>query len=193
MGRRWARGSRRRTSRTTSPSLAIAAVRRTPASCHLHDGQSRGCAARGRHPARCRCADRNGPHKHSIGQTFFLYCYEPGGNRFEIGAGGYLILDPDWKPVIWTQAERAKGQAWGLQTVSTFHTHGTPPVPEPSRAFVSLARSAAGRWSRRLRSIPPGGLRGLPDRRLPVCPCRSDRPAAGGRNCDRWAITAAKP
>ncbi len=29
-----------------------------------------------------------GPHKHTIGQTFFLYCYEPGGNRFEIGAGG---------------------------------------------------------------------------------------------------------
>jgi catechol 2,3-dioxygenase len=72
-----------------------------------------------------------GPHKHSIGQTFFLYCYEPGGNRFEIGAGGYLIFDPDWKPVIWTQAERAKGQAWGLQTVSTFHTHGTPPAPMP--------------------------------------------------------------
>ncbi len=72
-----------------------------------------------------------GPHKHTIGQTFFLYCYEPGGNRFEIGAGGYLILDPDWQPVVWTQAERAKGQAWGLQTVSTFHTHGTPPV-EPT-------------------------------------------------------------
>jgi catechol 2,3-dioxygenase len=69
-----------------------------------------------------------GPHKHTIGQTFFLYCYEPGGNRFEIGAGGYLILDPDWQPVVWTQAERAKGQAWGLQTVATFHTHGTPPV-----------------------------------------------------------------
>jgi catechol 2,3-dioxygenase len=69
-----------------------------------------------------------GPHKHTIGQTFFLYCYEPGGNRFEIGSGGYLILDPDWAPVVWTQAERSKGQAWGLQTVSTFHTHGTPPV-----------------------------------------------------------------
>src|SRR5271157_4230791 len=26
-----------------------------------------------------------GPHKHSIGQTFFLYFYEPGGNRFEVG------------------------------------------------------------------------------------------------------------
>jgi catechol 2,3 dioxygenase len=71
-----------------------------------------------------------GPHKHTIGQTFFLYCYEPGGNRFEIGSGGYLILDPDWQPVVWTEAERAYGQAWGLKTVSTFHTHGTPPVPE---------------------------------------------------------------
>lgn len=70
-----------------------------------------------------------GPHKHNIGQTFFLYCFEPGGNRFEIGAGGYLILDPDWQPVVWTEAERARGQAWGLQTVSSFHTRGTPPVP----------------------------------------------------------------
>jgi catechol 2,3-dioxygenase-like lactoylglutathione lyase family enzyme len=69
-----------------------------------------------------------GPHKHTIGQTFFLYCYEPGGNRFEIGSGGYLILDPEWRPIVWTQSERAQGQAWGLQTVGTFHTHGTPPV-----------------------------------------------------------------
>ena len=71
-----------------------------------------------------------GPHKHNVGQTFFLYCFEPGGNRFEIGAGGYLIFDPDWKPVVWTQAERSKGQAWGLQTVSSFHTYGTPPAVE---------------------------------------------------------------
>ena len=70
-----------------------------------------------------------GPHKHNIGQTFFLYCFEPGGNRFEVGAGGYLIFDPDWKPIVWTEADRAKGQAWGLQTVRSFHTHGTPPVP----------------------------------------------------------------
>jgi catechol 2,3-dioxygenase len=71
-----------------------------------------------------------GPHKHTIGQTFFLYFYEPGGNRFEIGAGGYLIFDPDWKPIVWNKEERMKGQAWGLQTVSTFHTYGTPPVEE---------------------------------------------------------------
>jgi catechol 2,3-dioxygenase len=69
-----------------------------------------------------------GPHKHSIGQTFFLYFYEPGGNRIEIGSAGYLIFDPEWKPIVWSKEERMKGQAWGLQTVSTFHTYGTPPV-----------------------------------------------------------------
>jgi len=68
-----------------------------------------------------------GPHKHSIGQTFFLYFYEPGGNRIEVGAGGYLIFDPDWQPIVWSKEERSRGQAWGLPTVSTFHTYGTPP------------------------------------------------------------------
>lgn len=67
-----------------------------------------------------------GPHKHSIGQTFFLYFYEPGGNRIEVGAAGYLILDPDWQPVVWSREERSRGQAWGLATVPTFHTYGTP-------------------------------------------------------------------
>jgi len=70
-----------------------------------------------------------GPHKHAIQGTFFLYVYEPAGNRIEIAnAGARLILDPDWKPVVWTEAERKKGQAWGLKTIESFHTHGTPPV-----------------------------------------------------------------
>ena len=68
-----------------------------------------------------------GPHKHAIQQTFFLYVWEPGGNRIELcNAGARLILEPDWKTITWTAEERAKGQAWGLQTISTFHTHGTP-------------------------------------------------------------------
>ena len=72
-----------------------------------------------------------GPHKHAIQQTFFLYVYEPGGNRFEIAnASARLILAPDWKTVVWNEEERKKGQAWGLQTVKSFHTHGTPPVEE---------------------------------------------------------------
>jgi catechol 2,3-dioxygenase len=70
-----------------------------------------------------------GPHKHAIQQTFFLYVYEPAGNRIEVAnAGARLILDPDWKTVTWTEAERKKGQAWGLKTIESFHTHGTPPV-----------------------------------------------------------------
>jgi catechol 2,3-dioxygenase len=70
-----------------------------------------------------------GPHKHAIQQTFFLYVYEPGGNRFEIAnAGARLILAPDWQPVIWSETERKKGQAWGLPTIPSFHEHGTPPV-----------------------------------------------------------------
>jgi catechol 2,3-dioxygenase len=70
-----------------------------------------------------------GPHKHAVQQTFFLYVYEPGGNRIEVAnAGARLILAPDWKPIVWTEAERAKGQAWGLKTIESFHTHGTPPV-----------------------------------------------------------------
>ncbi len=70
-----------------------------------------------------------GPHKHAIQQTFFLYVYEPGGNRVEVAnAGARLILAPDWKPIRWTEAERKKGQAWGLKTIESFHTYGTPPV-----------------------------------------------------------------
>ncbi len=71
----------------------------------------------------------SGPHKHAVQQTFFLYVYEPGGNRVEIAnAGARLILAPDWKPIVWTEAERRKGQAWGMKTVESFHTYGTPPV-----------------------------------------------------------------
>ena len=70
-----------------------------------------------------------GPHKHAIQQSFFLYVYEPGGNRFEIAnAGARLMIAPDWKSVIWNEEERKKGQAWGLPTIASFHTHGTPPV-----------------------------------------------------------------
>jgi catechol 2,3-dioxygenase len=71
-----------------------------------------------------------GPHKHAVQQTFFLYVYEPGGNRIEVAnAGARLVLAPDWKPITWTEAERRKGQAWGLKTIESFHTHGTPPLP----------------------------------------------------------------
>jgi catechol 2,3-dioxygenase len=68
------------------------------------------------------------PSKHGVAQGFFLYGYEPGGNRVEVTTGGYLMYDPDPEPVVWTEAERKLGQAWRVKTVEAFHTYGTPPV-----------------------------------------------------------------
>jgi catechol 2,3-dioxygenase len=69
------------------------------------------------------------PSKHAIAQGFFLYGIEPGGNRVEVTTGGRFVYAPDEPCVVWTEAERAKGQAWGVKTVESFHTYGTPPVP----------------------------------------------------------------
>ena len=70
-----------------------------------------------------------GPHKHAIQGTFFLYVWEPAGNRVELAnAGSRLILQPDWETITWTETDRKKGQAWGLKTIESFHTYGTPPI-----------------------------------------------------------------
>ena len=68
------------------------------------------------------------PSKHAIAQGFFLYGIEPGGNRVEVTTGGRFVFAPDEPCVVWTEADRAKGQAWGVKTVESFHTYGTPPV-----------------------------------------------------------------
>jgi catechol 2,3 dioxygenase len=68
------------------------------------------------------------PSKHAVAQGMFLYVYEPGGNRVEVTTGTHFIYAPDHEPVRWTQAERARGQAWGVKTIDTFHTYGTPDV-----------------------------------------------------------------
>jgi catechol 2,3-dioxygenase len=75
-----------------------------------------------------------GPSKHALTQAFFLYGYEPGGNRVELFSGGYLIFAPDWEPIRWSQEERARGQAWGLKLPHSFHSYGTPSVDVPLEA-----------------------------------------------------------
>jgi catechol 2,3-dioxygenase len=72
------------------------------------------------------------PSKHAIAQGFFLYGFEPGGNRIEVTTGGYFVYDPDPEPTVWTEAERARGQAWGVKTVESFHTYGTPSSELPT-------------------------------------------------------------
>jgi catechol 2,3 dioxygenase len=68
------------------------------------------------------------PSKHGVAQGFFLYGYEPGGNRIEVTTGGYFVYDPDFEPIVWTAQERARGQYWGVQTIESFHTYGTPDI-----------------------------------------------------------------
>ena len=58
----------------------------------------------------------HGPGRHAISQAVCLYARDPGsGHRVEFYSGSYLVLDPDWEPVEWTQAEYR--QWWGPNPV----------------------------------------------------------------------------
>jgi catechol 2,3-dioxygenase len=76
----------------------------------------------------------SGPAKHGTTQAYFLYCFEPGGNRVELfGDTGYLIFDPDWQTVVWDVANEVdleKSSIWfGGQLAKSFYRYGTPVVP----------------------------------------------------------------
>lgn len=54
-----------------------------------------------------------GPSKHGISQALCLYVSEPGGNEVELfGDAGYLIFDPDWKPITWTDSDKDRAGFW---------------------------------------------------------------------------------
>jgi catechol 2,3-dioxygenase len=42
-------------------------------------------------------------------------------------------LAHDQPTVVWTQAERANGQAWDVKTIEPLHAYGTPPVEAQAR------------------------------------------------------------
>jgi catechol 2,3-dioxygenase len=71
-----------------------------------------------------------GPGKHGISQAWFMYVYEPGGNRVELfGDTGYLIFDPAWKPITWREAELERAAIWyGSPLPAEFFLYGTPRV-----------------------------------------------------------------
>ena len=71
-----------------------------------------------------------GPSKHNNSQGFYLYSFEPGGNRVEIYSGSYLVFAPDWEPVTWNEAERGTGVYWGTPLPESFINYGTPDVAE---------------------------------------------------------------
>ncbi len=86
------------------------------------------------------CAERDiqieaGPAKHGTTQAYFMYVFEPGGNRVELfGDTGYLIFDPDWQKITWNVANEidlAKSSIWfGGGLPPSFYRYGTPALPE---------------------------------------------------------------
>ena len=84
----------------------------------------------------------SGPHKHAINQTFFLYVWEPGGNRIEFAnAGARLLLDPD-------SAGRGVDRG-GAQEGSGVGHEDDRDVPHPrhaQRQVLSAKCSAESRW-----------------------------------------------
>ena len=67
-----------------------------------------------------------GPGKHGLTQAFFVYVFEPGGNRIELFSGGYAIHGPDWQPVIWKGEDIARAIVWyGAALPETFFTVAT--------------------------------------------------------------------
>ncbi len=88
------------------------------------------------------------PSKHTASQSFYCYVIEPGGNRVEITTGGYLVFDPDAPPTVWSEAEYARGPAWGAKLPASFNTYGMPPfegeaVDAPLQGGARLARAEA--------------------------------------------------
>ncbi len=74
-----------------------------------------------------------GPLKHGVSQAMCMYVFEPGGNRVELfGDSGYLIFDPDWKPVRWEEHEVEKAIIhYGAPLPDSYFKQGTPSVKAP--------------------------------------------------------------
>ena len=75
-----------------------------------------------------------GPAMHNNSQGFYVYTYEPGGNRVEIYTGSYLLFAPDWEPITWNEEERGTGVYWGGALPESFLTYATPDVATVTEA-----------------------------------------------------------
>ena len=89
-----------------------------------------------------RCKIEAGPGKHGISQAYFMYVFEPGGNRVELfGDAGYLIFDPAWKPVTWREANLDKGIIWFGSPLSVeYFLYGTPQVEVAAAAPTAASQ-----------------------------------------------------
>lgn len=86
-----------------------------------------------------------GPGKHGVSQAKFLYVFEPGGNRIELfGDSGYLIFDPAWKPLTWTEKNLEQGIIWyGSPLPTEYFLYGTPHnIPSAYKTHNALPGAA---------------------------------------------------
>ena len=75
-----------------------------------------------------------GPSKHNNSQAFYLYSYEPGGNRVEIYTSGFFVLAPDFEPVVWNEETRGSGVYWGAALPDSFLNYATPVIEDTDGA-----------------------------------------------------------
>lgn len=75
-----------------------------------------------------------GPSKHNNSQAFYVYSYEPGGNRIEIYTSGFFVFAPDFEPVIWDEKSRGTGVYWGAALPPSFLDYATPNGPVEAAA-----------------------------------------------------------
>ena len=103
------------------------------------------------------------PSKHAVAQGLFLYGTSRAATASRSRPATHFVFDPDYEPVVWTQAERARGQAWGVKTIESFHTYGTPDIgrraasDEPDRSPADVRQSAATSDDQRRRRDPRAG------------------------------------
>ena len=83
----------------------------------------------------------SGPGKHGVSQAYYMYVFEPGGNRIELfGDAGYLIQDPDWKPIKWTEDELDEAIVWyGGDLPPEYFTYGTPHKKVESKIILPIS------------------------------------------------------
>jgi len=71
-----------------------------------------------------------GPAKHNNSQAFYIYSYEPGGNRVEIYTSGFFVLAPDFEPIVWDETSRGTGVYWGGALPASFLDYATPHISD---------------------------------------------------------------
>ncbi|PSL17895.1 3,4-dihydroxyphenylacetate 2,3-dioxygenase [Shimia abyssi] len=66
-----------------------------------------------------------GPGRHGISNAFFLYIFDPDGNRIEIYCSDYQTVDPDLEPIKWDLKDPQRQTLWGAPAPRSWFEHGS--------------------------------------------------------------------